>query len=136
MHFTMKETIDEVIDHHDTIDFSQFNNSLSLDLVIQESLIGTDGSFICVRDTTFFVIKSNDNLYLFDSHTRNELGLPDSNDRSIVMALTHIDHLFQHCCNLARYFQETPSFNVTGITVSIELAPNEQIDIHSSINED
>ena len=70
MHFTMKETIDEVIDHHDTIDFSQFDNSLSLDLAIQESLIGTGGCFICVRDTTFFVIKSNDNLYLFDSHVK------------------------------------------------------------------
>ncbi|CAC5422831.1 unnamed protein product [Mytilus coruscus] len=73
-----KESITAVVDTSGTIYFSEFGNSLPLDQALQESLIDYDACFICAYDTTFLALKHNQDLFLFDSHARNELGLKDS----------------------------------------------------------
>ncbi|CAG2225832.1 unnamed protein product [Mytilus edulis] len=80
LEISRKESITAVVDTSGTIDFSAFGNSLPLDQALQESLIDYDACFICAYDTTFLALKHNQELLLFDSHARNELGLKDSDE--------------------------------------------------------
>ncbi|CAC5405760.1 unnamed protein product [Mytilus coruscus] len=88
-----KESITAVVDTSGIIDFSAFGNSLPLDQALQESLIDYDACFICAYDTTFLALKHNQDLLLFDSHARNELGLKDSDGKSLLLKLRNLDHL-------------------------------------------
>ncbi|CAG2232840.1 unnamed protein product [Mytilus edulis] len=113
-----KESITAVVDTSGTIDFSEFGNSLPLDQALQESLIDYDACFICAYDTTFLALKHNQDLLLFDSHARNELGLKDSDGKSLLLKLSNLDHLYQYCCNMMAGASQNQWFEVTGVSIS------------------
>ncbi|VDI65735.1 Hypothetical predicted protein [Mytilus galloprovincialis] len=100
MQLSLKESISAVIDTSETIDFSEFGNSLPLDQALQESLVDYDACFICAYDTSFLALKHGQDLFLFDSHARNEFGLKHSNGKSLLLKLGSLDHLYQYCCNM------------------------------------
>ncbi|CAC5412726.1 unnamed protein product [Mytilus coruscus] len=114
-----KESITAVVDTSGTIDFSEFGNSLPLDQALQESLIDYDACFICAYDTTFLALKHNQDLLLFDSHARNELGLKDSDGKSLLLKLSNLDHLYQYCCNMMAGASQNQWFEVTGVSICI-----------------
>ncbi|VDI29753.1 Hypothetical predicted protein [Mytilus galloprovincialis] len=113
-----KESITAVVDTSGTIDFSEFGNSLPLDQALQESLIDYDACFICAYDTTFLALKHHQDLLLFDSHARNELGLKDSDGKSLLLKLSNLDHLYQYCCNMMAGASQNQWFEVTGVSIS------------------
>ena len=47
------------------------------------------------------VIKKSDSFYLFDSHARNCLGMPDENGTAIVLKFTELDEFQNHLETLA-----------------------------------
>ncbi|VDI44625.1 Hypothetical predicted protein [Mytilus galloprovincialis] len=114
-----KESITAVVDTLWTIDFSEFGNSLPLDQALQESLIDYDACFICAYDTTFLALKHNQDLFLFDSHARNKLGLKDSDGKSLLLKLSDLDHLYQYCCNMMAGASHNQWFEVTGVSICI-----------------
>ncbi|VDI70575.1 Hypothetical predicted protein [Mytilus galloprovincialis] len=119
LEISRKESITAVVDTSGTIDFSAFGNSLPLDQALQESLIDYDACFICAYDTTFLALKHNQELLLFDSHARNELGLKDSDGKSLLLKLNSLDHLYQYCCNMIAGASQDQWFEVTGVSISI-----------------
>ncbi|CAG2188269.1 unnamed protein product [Mytilus edulis] len=119
LEISRKESITAVVDTSGTTDFSAFGNSLPLDQALQESLIDYDACFICAYDTTFLALKHNQELLLFDSHARNELGLKDSDGKSLLLKLNSLDHLYQYCCNMIAGASQDQWFEVTGVSISI-----------------
>ncbi|CAG2227477.1 unnamed protein product [Mytilus edulis] len=63
MEMTLKESISAVIDTSETIDFSEFGNSLPLDQALQESLVDYDACFICAYDTSFLALKHGQDFF-------------------------------------------------------------------------
>ncbi|CAC5388038.1 unnamed protein product [Mytilus coruscus] len=119
LEISRKESITAVVDTSGTIDFSAFGNSLPLDQALQEFLIDYDACFICAYDTTFLALKHNQDLLLFDSHARNELGLKDSDGKSLLLKLRNLDHLYQYCCNMIAGASQNQWFEVTGVSICI-----------------
>ncbi|CAC5414993.1 unnamed protein product [Mytilus coruscus] len=119
MELSLKESISAVIDTSETIDFSEFGNSLPLDQALQESLVDYDACFICAYDTTFLALKYGQDVFLFDSHARNEFGLKHSNGKSLLLKLSSLDHLYQYCCNMVSGASQNQWFEVTGVNISI-----------------
>ncbi|VDI62913.1 Hypothetical predicted protein [Mytilus galloprovincialis] len=119
MQLSLKESISAVIDTSETIDFSEFGNSLPLDQALQESLVDYDACFICAYDTSFLALKHGQDLFLFDSHARNEFGLKHSNGKSLLLKLSSLDHLYQYCCNMVSGASQNQWFEVTGVSISI-----------------
>ncbi|CAC5377345.1 unnamed protein product [Mytilus coruscus] len=119
LEISRKESITAVVDTSGIIDFSAFGNSLPLDQALQESLIDYDACFICAYDTTFLALKQNQDLLLFDSHARNELGLKDSDGKSLLLKLRNLDHLYQYCCNMIAGASQNQWFEVTGVSICI-----------------
>ncbi|XP_062574488.1 uncharacterized protein LOC134236336, partial [Saccostrea cucullata] len=137
MHIRKKDSITATIDTTGTIDFSAFDNCLPLDLAIQESLIESDGCFICAIDKTFMVMKYNQNLYLFDSHSRNKFGVVDANGKSLLMQLQDFDHLYQYCCSMVLGVKQTNQwFEVTGVSVEINQGSSAETGLHYKKAED
>ena len=122
--FEQKESFASLINTDNSVDFSNLPGVLPLDQSIQESLIDSDGCFICVKGNTSVVIKQRGKLYLFDSHARNTLGLPDSNGASLVMELTDVEHLYQHLCNFVGH-NVSVQYEVTGVSLRVPLLENE-----------
>ncbi|CAC5395432.1 unnamed protein product [Mytilus coruscus] len=112
-----KESITAVIDSSRTIDFSEFGNSLPLDKALQESLIDCDACFICAYDTTFVVINHDQDLFLFDSHARDEFGLQHNDGKSLLLKLSNLDHLYQYCCNMKAGASQNQWFETTGVNI-------------------
>lgn len=81
---------------HALIDNSGFTsfNILSLEHALQEALLSSDGCFVCVKGFTCAIIRQNGKLYLFDSHSRNYLGLQDSDGKSIVFKMKDMNYLY------------------------------------------
>ncbi|XP_062589569.1 uncharacterized protein LOC134251199, partial [Saccostrea cucullata] len=132
MQIRKKDSISATIDSNGTIDFSAFGNCLPLDLAIQESLMNSDGCFICAINQTFMVIKYKHDLYLFDSHSRNSFGLVDGNGKSLLMQLENLDHLYDYCCNLVHGVDQTNQwFEVTGIRITTEEILSTENVLHS-----
>ncbi|XP_071131126.1 reticulocyte-binding protein homolog 2a-like [Mytilus edulis] len=123
MQLSLKESISAVIDTSETIDFSEFGNSLPLDQALQESLVDYDACFICAYDTSFLALKHGQDLFLFDSHARNEFGLKHSNGKSLLLKLSSLDHLYQYCCNMVPGASQNQWFEVTGVSISIVEEP-------------
>ncbi|CAG2226514.1 unnamed protein product [Mytilus edulis] len=123
MQLSLKESISAVIDTSETIDFSEFGNSLPLDQALQESLVDYDACFICAYDTSFLALKHGQGLFLFDSHARNEFGLKHSNGKSLLLKLSSLDHLYQYCCNMVPGARQNQWFEVTGVSISIVEEP-------------
>ncbi|CAG2206196.1 unnamed protein product [Mytilus edulis] len=119
MQLSLKESISAVIDTSESIDFSEFGNSLPLDQALQESLVDYDACFICAYDTSFLALKHGVDLFLFDSHARNEFGLKHSNGKSLLLKLSSLDHLYQYCCNMVSGASQNQWFEVTGVSISI-----------------
>ncbi|XP_071169456.1 uncharacterized protein [Mytilus edulis] len=119
MELSLKESISAVIDTSETIDFSEFGNSLPLDQALQESLVDYDACFICAYDTAFLALKHGQDLFLFDSHARNEFGFRHSNGKSLLLKLSSLDHLYQYCCNMVSGTSQNQWFEVTGVSISI-----------------
>ncbi|CAG2244663.1 unnamed protein product [Mytilus edulis] len=119
MQLSLKESISAVIDTSESIDFSEFGNSLPLDQALQESLVDYDACFICAYDTSFLALKHGLDLFLFDSHARNEFGLKHSNGKSLLLKLSSLDHLYQYCCNMVSGASQNQWFEVTGVSISI-----------------
>ncbi|XP_061175632.1 uncharacterized protein LOC133184560 [Saccostrea echinata] len=120
MHIRKKDSITATIDSTGTIDFNAFDNCLPLDLAIQESLIDSDGCFICAIDKTFMVMKYRHDIYLFDSHSRNRFDLVDGNGKSLLLQLKNLNHLYQYCCNLIQGVEQSNLwFEVTGARVAV-----------------
>ncbi|CAC5403697.1 unnamed protein product [Mytilus coruscus] len=123
MQLSLKESISAVIDTSETINFSEFGNSLPLDQALQESLVDYDVCFICAYDTLFLALKHGQDLFLFDSHARNEFGLRHSNGKGLLLKLSSLDHLYQYCCNMVSGACQNQWFEVTGISTSIVREP-------------
>ncbi|VDI23723.1 Hypothetical predicted protein [Mytilus galloprovincialis] len=138
MQLSLKESISAVIDTSETIDFSEFGNSLPLDQALQESLVDYDACFICAYDTSFLALKHGQDLFLFDSHARNEFGLKHSNGKSLLLKLSSLDHLYQYCCNMVSGASQNQWFEVTGVSISIVGEPvmynNEVPENHEQMN--
>ncbi|CAG2225841.1 unnamed protein product [Mytilus edulis] len=138
MQLSLKESISAVIDTSETIDFSEFGNSLPLDQALQESLVDYDACFICAYDTSFLALKHGQDLFLFDSHARNEFGLKHSNGKSLLLKLSSLDHLYQYCCNMVSGPSQNQWFEVTGVSISIVGEPvmynNEVPENHEQMN--
>ncbi|XP_063442041.1 uncharacterized protein LOC134722357 [Mytilus trossulus] len=138
MEMTLKESISAVIDTSETIDFSEFGNSLPLDQALQESLVDYDACFICAYDTSFLALKHGQDFFLFDSHARNEFGLKHSNGKSLLLKLSSLDHLYQYCCNMVLGPSQNQWFEVTGVSISIVGEPvmynNEVPENHEQMN--
>ena len=113
-----KESFGAVINGGHVIDFNNYPCALPLDEALKESLIESDGCFICVNDSTNLVIKQDDKLYLFDSHARNANGLQDSNGCSIVIQMNDENHLYEHLCLFVKY-DNLVQFEITGISIKI-----------------
>ncbi|VDI54287.1 Hypothetical predicted protein [Mytilus galloprovincialis] len=120
---TCQQTLPQLLacggDTSETIDFSEFGNSLPLDQALQESLVDYDACFICAYDTSFLALKHGQDLFLFDSHARNEFGLKHSNGKSLLLKLSSLDHLYQYCCNMVSGASQNQWFEVTGVSISI-----------------
>jgi len=52
------------------------------------------GSLVTANETTITVIRRNGSYFAFDSHTRNHLGVPDTNDTAVLLQLTTTHHQF------------------------------------------
>ncbi|CAC5370128.1 unnamed protein product [Mytilus coruscus] len=117
MQISLKDSISAVIDISGAIDFSEFGNSLPLDQALQEALFDNDACFICAYDTTFLALKHGQDLFLFDSHARNELGLKHSDGKSLLLKLSSLNHLYQYCCSMIAGSSEHQWFEVTGVTM-------------------
>uniref|UniRef100_A0A8W8JJZ6 Endonuclease/exonuclease/phosphatase domain-containing protein n=1 Tax=Magallana gigas TaxID=29159 RepID=A0A8W8JJZ6_MAGGI len=121
MHIRKKDSITATVDSEEKIDYSAFDRCMPLDIAIQESLIGTDGCFICAVNQTFVIMKHNQEFFLFDSHARNSFGLVDPNGRSLLMQLADISQVYEYCSNLAQGIaRENQWFEVTGVNVTID----------------
>uniref|UniRef100_A0A8W8MHH3 OTU domain-containing protein n=1 Tax=Magallana gigas TaxID=29159 RepID=A0A8W8MHH3_MAGGI len=121
MHIRKKESITATVDSDENIDYSSFDRCMPLDLAIQDSLIGTDGCFICAVNQTFVIMKHNQEFFLFDSHARNSFGLVDPNGRSFLMQLADISQVYEYCSNLAQGVpRDSQWFEVTGVNVTID----------------
>lgn len=78
-----KDSITATINSDESVEYSAFGNYLPLDRAIQESLIDADGCIICVVEYFFMIMKHDQGLYIFDSHSRNGFGLIDPNGKSL-----------------------------------------------------
>ena len=56
--------------------------------------------FIILDGYVMALIKHTDNsIYVFDSHARNEYGMPDDNGTAVVMKCCDITKLYQYLCS-------------------------------------
>ncbi|CAG2237450.1 unnamed protein product [Mytilus edulis] len=138
MQLSLNQSISAVIDTSETIDFSEFGNSLPLDQALQESLVDYEGCFICAYDTSFLALKHGQDLFLFDSHARNEFGLKHSDGKSLLLKLSSLNHLYQYCCNMVSGASQNQWFEITGVSISIVEEPvmlsNEDTENHEQMN--
>ena len=69
------------------------------------------------------VIRSEGNLYLFDSHSRDHSGFPVSDGHAVQFASTQ--NLFHYINELCEKLQVT-QFNLNGVEASLEMTPSDE----------
>lgn len=117
-----KDSITATINSDESVEYSAFGNYmyLPLDRAIQESLIDADGFIICVVEKKFMIMKHDQGLYIFDSNSRNGIGLIDPNGKSLLMQLRDINHLYEYCCIMVHsVVPESQWFAVTNVNVYV-----------------
>lgn len=115
-----KDSITATINSDESVEYSAFGSYLPLDRAIQESLTDADGCIICVVEYFFMIMKHDQGLYIFDSHSRNGFGLIDPNGKSLLMQLRDINHLYEYCCIMVHsVVPESQWFAVTNVNVYV-----------------
>lgn len=76
-------------------------------------------SFVLLENF-FMIMKHDQGLYIFDSHSRNGFGLIDPNGNSLLMQLRYINHLYEYCCIMVHsVVPESQWFEVTNVNVHV-----------------
>ena len=70
----------------------------------------TTSALMCLGDktgsSTIAVVSTNTSLFVFDSHSRDDSGLPCANGTAIVMKFDNIDTITTYICLLAHNYQQ------------------------------
>ena len=62
------------------------------------------------------VVSTNTSLFIFDSHSRDDSGLPCANRTAIVMKFDNIDTITTYICLLAHNISKTISLDILACT--------------------
>ena len=68
----------------------------SLKQVLINSYLDSSNAMLVLDGYVMTVIKKSDFLYLFDSHARNSLGIPDENGTAVVLKFSELDEFQNH----------------------------------------
>ncbi|KAK3102186.1 hypothetical protein FSP39_009458 [Pinctada imbricata] len=82
-------------------DFSEFN-ALPLEKAIQLSLENYQTAFVCFSGSTILIGKSEYGFFVFDSHSRSEKGMIDTDGKSTCLLMTEIKDISEHICCLGK----------------------------------
>ena len=66
------------------------------------------------NETTVAVIPRNDNYYVFDSHARNHLGVPDTNGTAVLLQFSSLEAVHSHMKQLHGIAREEQSVTLSG----------------------
>ena len=91
----------------------------SLHFALMDAFANHDFAFIILDGYTMSLMKSANDIYLFDSHARNSFGLPDPNGFAVVLKFVSMDHLEHYLCTLSRELH-TEMFELVPVVLHLE----------------
>ena len=74
---------------------------LTLRSALMNAFNDNNFAFIILEGYTVALINTGDCIYVFDSHARNNFGMPDPNGTAVVMKCDDVSHLEQYLCSLS-----------------------------------
>ena len=81
----------------------------SLKQVSMNGFSDSSNAMLVLDGYVIAVIKKSDFLYLFDSHARNSMGIPDENGTAVVLKFSELDEIqnhvetLEHCLNVRTF---------------------------------
>lgn len=94
--------------------------TLSLHDAFSECFMKNKHALICIGCYASAVIQTETSFFLFDSHARNQQGLPDGDGKAIVLSFCNLDNLcaYIYKLNTALGYAETTILEITGINIT------------------
>ena len=86
----------------------------SLKQVLINAFSDSSNAMLVLDGYVMAVIQKSDFLYLFDSHARNSLGIPDENGTSVVLKFSELDEFQNHVETLGHYLN-VETFEITSV---------------------
>lgn len=99
--FTVKIAVPSLINLYDEEPCYTDFNAYPLFEGLQMALSGADGCFVCFGGNTFLIGKTEDELFIFDSHARCSRGYVSFTGKSTRIMFKHVEDVFQHIKSLA-----------------------------------
>lgn len=99
--FTVKIAVPSLISLFDEEPCYADFNAYPLFEGLQMALSGTDGCFVCFGGNTFLIGKTEDELFIFDSHARCSRGYVSFTGKSTRIMFKHVEDVFLHMKSLA-----------------------------------
>lgn len=86
------------------------------------ALSGTDGCFVCFGGNTFLIGKTEDGLFIFDSHVRCSRGYVSFTGKSTRIMFKHVEDVFLHMKSLAisMGFTRTVECELSGVLCAVK----------------